>query len=203
MKSRGRQPRLLFSALPSLTAITTTSLCYCARGFLVVVILIGSLYSLQGGVPKQVLHRPGLQVPPLHLRQHPGWEVWGLTSDNTSPSVNVTYLLRICAVLNSDFCVWCSFRLPGCCPHLPFALNFEESKSGTSTQKLLFIHSFLRKIALTVMCFVLVKSFCFTCVLFSLILFMQIFPFIKTCIFSMWQCCTSNHKWGLLCANSE
>ncbi|TMS14915.1 V-type proton ATPase 116 kDa subunit a isoform 1 [Larimichthys crocea] len=33
-----------------------------------------------GGVPKQVLLGPGLQVPPLHLRQHPGWKVRGLRS---------------------------------------------------------------------------------------------------------------------------
>lgn len=49
------------------------------------VVLIGPFFFLnvffllQGGVPKQVLLRPGLQVPPLHLREHPGGEVRGLS----------------------------------------------------------------------------------------------------------------------------
>lgn len=45
MKSRGHQPRLLCSALPSLTAITAVCLCYCARGFLVFVFWL-DLYFL-------------------------------------------------------------------------------------------------------------------------------------------------------------
>lgn len=110
MKSRGRRPRLLHSALyPTWTAITTMCLCYCARGFLVIVFWLGLYFLLQGGVPEQVLHRTGLQVPPFLLRKHPGRAVWGLRSDS---SINVTHFLRICVVLNSDLFlrVWCSFH---------------------------------------------------------------------------------------------
>ena len=71
--------------------ITTVCPCYCTRRFLVIVFLIGSLfYFVQGGVSKQVLLRPGLQIPPLHLRKHPGREVWGMRSDRFSSSLNVT-----------------------------------------------------------------------------------------------------------------
>lgn len=49
------------------------------------------------------------------------------------------------------------------------------------------------------MCLVLVKSFCFTCILFSWILFMQIVPLWNLHIFSTWQCVALSIEDELFC----
>lgn len=91
---------------PTQEPITTVCPCYCKRRFLVFVFLIGSLFFVQGGVSKQVLLRPGLQIPPLHLRKHPGREVWGMRSDRFSSSLNVTCI--------SWWSVWCWIVIFAC-----------------------------------------------------------------------------------------
>lgn len=172
MKSRGHQPRLLCLVLPSLTAITTMSLCYCARDSQVIVfdwIFIfstgwssktsftqarasssspsPSTASWMGGLRNELWHLLFLLLMSLISWESVRCWIVIFVCDAVSdfPGCYHTYTSDT-HYLSSDIC----FKL---------LITFLESKSGTSTQKLLFIHSFLRKIAISVMCLVLVKNF--------------------------------------------